>query len=376
MNIYKLDYLCNNIHQSYLRLVDVLVGEFLGFNLDNNGVLQANFKICLEKGFQGNIVLKEGESFCWPGVDPDGDVQGEFKITLVKTKADKEDVHTLYNGVEVPRLGFGTWLIGNEKAKEVVKNAINLGYIHIDSAQAYGNEEGIGFALKKTMFKREDIFITSKVEAEIKDYESAKKSIEESLRKLDTDYIDLMLIHCPMPWDQYKREGGYRYQKENLEVWKALEEAYEAGKLRAIGVSNFNIDDLLNIMAYAKIRPMVNQIPLLLGDVDKELVSFCNEHNIMVESYSPLAHGHLIHDKNKELMHEEVIKNNPALAKYTWSQLLLSYASTYADIILPKASSKDHMLEDMNYLLSLDQDTVHLLEKLHQELGTPFVFEE
>lgn len=374
MKIYKLEHTRDGIHCDFLRLVDVLHGTFRGFSLDKEGVLTANFAISIgqeedEYRFAGDVALKEGESFSWPEKSKgEGNIKQVINaLKLVKVDANDEDIFTLYNGVEVPRLGFGTWLIENEKAKEVVKVAVNAGYIHIDSAQAYGNEEGVGIALKNALFHREDIFITSKVKAEIKDYEGAKRSIEESLEKLGTDYIDMMLIHCPMPWNEYRREGGYRYQKENLAVWKALEEAYEAKKIRSIGVSNFNIDDLKNMVEHAKIKPMVNQIPLFLGDVDKDLVAFCNENEIMVESYSPLAHGRLLQEGKKNEIYNEVTKGNPALSKYNWSQLLLSYASTYADIILPKASSLGHILEDMDYQVKLDKGAIELIEKLYQE---------
>ena len=146
-----------------------------------------------------------------------------------------QEYFKLSNGVAIPKIGLGTWLIDNTKVVEVIKDALLLGYIHIDTAQAYENEEGIGEALSTSNIDRKDIFITSKVRAEIKNYEDAKASIEESLKKLKTDYIDLMLIHCPQPWDEIGQ--SYRYEKENLQVWKAMVEAYNEGKLKAIGVS-------------------------------------------------------------------------------------------------------------------------------------------
>ena len=158
----------------------------------------------------------------------------------------------------IPKIGLGTWLIDNDKVGSIVKDAISLGYIHIDTAQAYENEEGIGDALVSLGVARSDIFITSKVRAEIKDYAKAKASINESLRKLKVDYIDLMLIHCPQPWDELGQ--SYRYEKENLEVWKALVEAYNEGKIKSIGVSNFNIHDLDNIISNSSVKPMVNQV--------------------------------------------------------------------------------------------------------------------
>ena len=271
----------------------------------------------------------------------------------------------LYNGVDIPRLGFGTWLVNNEVAPEVVKLALEVGYIHIDSAQAYGNEEGVGIALRNSGIDRKNIFITSKVMADIKDYETTKKSIDLSLQKLGTDYIDLMLIHCPMPWREYSYEGGYRYEKENLAVWKAMEEAYKEGKLRSIGISNFNIDDIKNIMNNAEIKPMVNQIPIYLGLVQRDLIKFCWENDIKVESYSPLGHGRLINNEKVEKIREG-LKDKFSLDMGT-AELLLSYASTYSDIILPKASSRDHMVDNMKFFIKLDDDVIEYIEENFQK---------
>lgn len=276
-----------------------------------------------------------------------------------------KDCVKLHNGVEIPILGFGTWLVKNDVAPEVVKTAIEVGYIHLDSAQAYGNEEGVGVAVRNSGIDRKNIFITSKIMAEIKDYETAKKSIDLSLQKLGTDYIDLMLIHCPMPWREYSYEGGYRYEKENLAVWKAMEEAYKEGKLRSIGVSNFNIDDLKNLMNNASIKPMVNQIPIYLGCVQKDLIKFCFDNDIKVESYSPLGHGRLINNEKVENIRKG-LKSKFSLDMGT-AELLLSYASTYSDIILPKASSRDHMVDNMKFFIKLDDDVIEYIEENFQK---------
>jgi len=144
---------------------------------------------------------------------------------------------TLLNGNKIPALAYGTWLIKNEKAKDCVLMALEAGYRHIDTAQAYGNEEGVGEGIRQSGLKREDIYLTTKVQAEHKTYKKAKKSIDESLEKLGLDYIDLILIHCPQPWILFRSKR--RYFKENIEVWRALEDAYKEGKVKAIGVSNF-----------------------------------------------------------------------------------------------------------------------------------------
>lgn len=168
-----------------------------------------------------------------------------------------QETITLNNGVIVSQLALGTWLIDDDKVGDAVKEAVKLGYRHIDTAQAYGNERGIGQALKEIFIPREEIFITSKVAAENKSYDSAAKSIDETLTKMVLDYIDMMIIHSPQPWKEVNQSDN-RYFKENKEVWRALEDAYHAGKIRAIGISNFLEEDLDNLLEDCQVKPMVN----------------------------------------------------------------------------------------------------------------------
>ncbi len=142
---------------------------------------------------------------------------------------------------------------------------------------------------------REEIFVTSKVAAEHKTYESAAKSIDESLAKLGMDYIDLMIIHCPQPWAEFR--GERRYFIENKEVWCALENAYKDGKVKAIGVSNFLVDDLENILDGCEVKPMVNQILTHITNTPLELINFCREHDVLCEAYSPIAHGEALKNR-------------------------------------------------------------------------------
>ena len=371
MKIFKFEYTYTCVDGSkeisVVRLPFVKNGEWQGFTKDNKNNYMATVKFFIDQGekgynFKGLHWFKENDLFSWP--DDKGRL-GTFKYKLIKTDANNEDVFVLPNGVEMPRLSFGTWLIEDEDARTIVKKAINAGYLHIDTAQAYRNEVGVGEAIKNSIFPREDIFITSKVEAEIKTYKKAKESIEKSLRKLDVDYIDLMLIHCPTPWKVYSLEGGYRYEKENLEVWRALEEAYKEGKLRAIGVSNFNISDLKNIINNAEIPPMVNQIPVHLGNVDHALIDFCRAINIAVEAYSPLAHGRLLKDINFLTSVFSSVSTTDLKA----TQIMLSYASSFSDVIIPKASSMPHILDNMKYHISLDKKDIATLERLYKKFS-------
>ena len=262
----------------------------------------------------------------------------------------------LLNGNMVPALAYGTWLIKNENAANCVKMALEAGYRHIDTAQAYGNEEGVGIGMRESGLKREEIYLTTKVMAELKTYKKAKKSIDDSLKRLGVDYIDLILIHCPQPWVLFR--GKRRFFKENIEVWRALEEAYKEGKVKAIGVSNFLIDDLENIMNNCEIKPMVNQILCHIGNTPMDVIKFCQENNIVVESYSPIAHGAAL--------------NNPAIKamadKYHVSiaQLCIQYTLQLDTISIPKASSKEHIEDNAKLDFEICEEDMIELIKLNE----------
>ena len=264
------------------------------------------------------------------------------------------------NGVRAPALAYGTWLIKNENAANCVKMALEAGYRHIDTAQAYGNEEGVGRGIKESGLKREEIFITSKVLAEHKSYKKAKKSIDESLQRLGVDYIDLMLIHCPQPWILFRSK--FRYFKQNIQVWKALEDAYKEGKVRAIGVSNFLVDDLENILNNCEIKPMANQILLHIGETPVDVIKFCEENDIVVEAYSPIAHGKAINDKAIKAMADKYSVSVP--------QLCIKYTLQLGTISIPKASSKEHIEDNMKLDFEIsEEDMVNLMKLNRMDYG-------
>ena len=273
------------------------------------------------------------------------------KVTLAET-------YTLANGVKIPKLGLGTWMIEDGKTADAVKEAIQIGYRHIDTAQAYGNEAGVGEGVRNCGIPRENIFVTSKVAAEAKSYEAAAKSIDETLEKMGLDYIDMMIIHSPQPWAEW-REEGKRYFAENKEVWKALEDAYKAGKVRAIGVSNFLKDDLENILSDCEIKPMVNQILLHIGNTNTELMEFCKENGILVEAYSPIAHG-------EALKSEEIVK---MAEKYSVStaQLCICYAMELGAVALPKTANPEHMKSNAAIGFQISKEDMEILKNI-----TPF----
>ena len=259
----------------------------------------------------------------------------------------------LYNGKNIPDVGYGTWLIKNEDACKCCTMALESGYRHIDSAQAYGNEKGVGEAIRNSKLNRDEIYLTTKVMAEIKSYKEAKASIEKSLSDLGLDYVDLLLIHCPQPWALFR--GEKKYFEENIEVWKALEEAYKEGKAKAIGVSNFNIEDLENIMNNCEIKPMVNQILCHIGSTPIDIIKFCQENDIVVESYSPIAHGRALQNDSIKKMAE---KYNVSVA-----QLCIKYTLQLDTVTLPKASSKEHIEDNLKLDFTIsDEDMVELLK--------------
>lgn len=268
-----------------------------------------------------------------------------------------QENYTLSNGLEIPKLGLGTWMIDNDAVVSAVKSALDLGYRHIDTAQAYGNEQGVGVGLRDSGVDRSDIFVTTKVDAGAKSHEDAAASIDGSLTALGLDYIDLMIIHSPQPWGDFGAEN--RYFAENRAVWQALEEAYQAGKLKAIGLSNFQKGDLDSILEGATVRPMVNQILAHISNTPHDLIAYSQEQGLLVEAYSPVAHGELL--KNTEVA---------ALAeKYGVSvpQLSIRYCLQLGTLPLPKTANPDHMRNnaDVDFEISAaDMDALKNVEDI------------
>ena len=197
------------------------------------------------------------------------------------------DCYKLSNGVEIPCLGFGTWQTPDgDVAVSSVRCAIEAGYRHIDTAQAYGNEESVGQGIRESGIPREELFITTKLWNQHHSYELALKTFDESMKKLGLDYLDLFLIHWPNPI-------AFRdhWQKANADSWRAMEKLYKEGRIRAIGVSNFRPHHLDELAKTANIAPMVNQIRLCPGDTEDEVVDYCRAHGLLLEAYSPMGTG-------------------------------------------------------------------------------------
>ncbi|GMG75230.1 aldo/keto reductase [Priestia megaterium] len=271
------------------------------------------------------------------------------------------ETYKLSNGVEIPLLGLGTWLLDDEQAAQAVRDAVSSEYRHIDTAQAYMNEAGIGEGIRSCGVAREELFITTKVAAEAKTYEEVTNSIDESLTKLGLDYIDLLIIHSPQPWTEFREEK--RYFEENKEAWKAMEDAYKAGKVKAIGLSNFLQDDIENILSSCEIKPMVNQILAHVSNTPLELIEFCQKNGILVEAYSPIAHGAVL--DNKEV---KVIADKYGVSV---AQLCLRYDIQLGLAVIPKTANPDHMRINakLDFVISdADMETLKNVEPI-QDYG-------
>jgi diketogulonate reductase-like aldo/keto reductase len=256
------------------------------------------------------------------------------------------------NGIEIPGLGLGVFQIPNEETAEVVKTGIINGYRLIDTAQIYGNEKGTGEGIKEglkiTGLNREDLFVTSKVWNAHISKEEALNSFEESLKKLQLDYLDLFLIHWPGK-DSFK------------ESWLALEELYEAGKIRAIGVSNFEIHHLEELLSYAKVIPVLNQIELHPKLSQKEIRDFCKQHDIKIQAWSPLMQG--------QLLDHPVIKEIAKKHKKSTAQIILRWDIEQEILLVVKSVHENRMLSNSDVFdFKLDNEDMERLNSLNQSL--------
>ena len=199
-----------------------------------------------------------------------------------------KDGFVLHNGVKIPCIGYGTWLTTNDRAADAVKTALELGYRHIDTAAKYENEQGVGQGIRESGIAREEIFVTSKVWNDNRGYDKTMASFEKTLADLGLDYLDLFLIHWPASPLQYQD-----FNAVNLSTWRAMVELYRAGKIRAIGVSNF-MPHHLEALVESEVVPMVNQIELHPGQLQAETLEYCRRHNILVEAWGPLGRGKML----------------------------------------------------------------------------------
>ncbi|MEZ4652922.1 MAG: aldo/keto reductase [Candidatus Eisenbacteria bacterium] len=267
-----------------------------------------------------------------------------------------QDTYTLSNGVEIPKLGLGTWMIPNEATGKAVQEAVAIGYRHIDTAQAYANEAGVGDGLRACGVPRDRIFVTTKLAAELKSFNEAARAIDGSLKTLGLDTIDLMLIHSPQPWGQFGQSD--RFFEGNREAWRALEDAYKAGKLRAIGVSNFERVDLDNLLESSTIEPMVNQVLAHISNTPSELIRYTQGRGILVEAYSPIAHGQLLNNRQVATMAERYGMSVP--------QLSIRYDLQLGLLPLPKTANPAHMKSNADVDFAISDEDMEVLRNLPQ----------
>ncbi|MDT0423847.1 aldo/keto reductase [Streptomyces evansiae] len=263
------------------------------------------------------------------------------------------ETYTLSNGVEIPKLGLGTWFIDDGKAADAVRAAVGIGYRNIDTAQAYGNERGVGDGVRSCGVPREELFVSTKLAAEIKDYDRAIAAIDGSLTALGLDHVDLMLIHSPQPWDDFR---GGDYAQGNREAWRALEDAHQAGKIRAVGVSNFRQHDLENILEGARVVPHVNQLLVHAGNTPSGLLAYCESKQILVEAYSPIAHGAILENTDVQTMAHKYGVSVP--------QLCIRYTLQLGTVSLPKTANPEHMRSNADVAFEISGADMDVLRDL------------
>ncbi|MFB7159589.1 aldo/keto reductase [Lysinibacillus sp. NPDC056232] len=266
-----------------------------------------------------------------------------------------QDTITLNNGLQMPGMGLGVFLVENDVTAEMVKNAIEVGYRSIDTAAIYGNEAGVGEgirqALATTGLKREDLFITSKVWNDGLSYEETIAAYEDSLEKLGLDYLDLYLIHWP---------GKNKF----AEAWRALEDLYDQGKIKAIGVCNFHVSHLQALLKIARIKPVINQVELHPRLQQTEVRSFCEEHNIQMEAWAPLMQGGLLENETISTIAEKYGKSNP--------QVILRWDIQNGIVTIPKSVRKERMIQNadiFDFTLTDEEMAIINAMNLDQRVG-------
>ena len=266
--------------------------------------------------------------------------------------------YTLSNNVSIPELGFGTWQTPNgDVAVSAVKKALEVGYRHIDTAQGYKNEDSVGQAIKESGIPREEILLTTKLWNENHSYDLVLSSFEESLKKLQTDYIDLFLIHWPNPV-----KFRDNWQSANAETWRAMEELYQAGKIKAIGVSNFLPHHFEELKKTATIFPMVNQIFLAPGELQKEVVSYCQEHNVLLEAYSPLGTGKIFDVPEMQELSDKYGK--------TIAQIAIRWSLQHDFLPLPKSVTPSRIEENLAVFdFELSDEDMQRIDQLDGVVG-------
>lgn len=249
--------------------------------------------------------------------------------------------YKLNNNILIPSIGFGTWQIPDgDEAYQSTLWALEAGYRHIDTAYVYRNEKSVGQAIKDSGIARENIFVTTKLSANIKNADEVRPYFEESLQNLGLDYVDLYLIHNARPWNDAKE--GYDYFEENVAIYEIMEQLYEEGKIRSIGVSNFLVKDLENLLENTIVIPVLNQIKFHPGYLQEDVVEFCQSHQILVEAYSPFQTG--------KIFGNEIIAGLARKYQKTEAQLILRWILQLGHLPLPKSVTQERIISNLDVL--------------------------
>ena len=263
------------------------------------------------------------------------------------------DTFTIAGDVAIPKIGFGTWQIPDgPETYDSVRTALDAGYRHIDTALAYGNEASVGRAVRDSGVDRDNIFITTKLPAEIKDAAGALSAFERSAHHLDLGVIDLYLIHAPWPWNAI----GTDHRAGNIEVWKVFEELHAAGRTRTIGVSNFSVADLESLTASTEVVPHVNQIRWFVGSTEDETTAWCQARDVLVEGYSPLATGRLLEGGTLDDIAKRV--------GHTPAQVAIRYLLEKGVLPLPKSTTPTRIIENAAVDFELDAEALAALDAI------------
>ena len=262
--------------------------------------------------------------------------------------------YTMNNGVQIPAVGFGTYKAADGKSADVIKKAIESGYRYFDTASFYGTEPYLAEAIRQSGLPRKDFFIASKLWKSEMGYENAREAFQRTLENLDTDYLDLYLIHWPLP------EPGYENWKElDKETWRALEELYAEGKIRAIGLSNFLPHHMENILAGCTVRPAVDQIEYHPGYSQEAAVQYCKEKGILVQAWSPIGRSRVLEDP--------LVCELAAKYRVSPAQICLKFAVQRGIIPLPKSSSPERMKQNMDlFSFEMNQEDIWRLATMPQ----------
>lgn len=265
-----------------------------------------------------------------------------------------QPVYTLSNGVEIPAVGFGTYKAADGKSAEVISAAIEAGYRCLDTASFYETEEYVADAVENSGLPREDFFITSKLWKTELGYQNAKDAFERTLERLRTDYLDLYLIHWPLPSAGYKE-----WEKLDAETWRALEELYEEGRIRAIGLSNFLPHHIENLLRSCRIKPMTDQLEFHPGYSQEAAVNYCKSHGILVQAWSPIG--------RRRVIQEPLVTSLAEKYGVSPAKICLTYAVQKGVMPLPKASTIERMKENIDiFNFKMDQEDIYRLETMPQ----------